>query len=66
MIHSLPLASRAEIAQQETKKIKYLFIILILGNVLKRWLFLTKTIIILPFQLGVYSFMAYLFGIKVD
>lgn len=37
-----------------------------LGNVLQRFLFYTKNIILLPFKLGVYSFIAYLLGIKLD
>jgi len=66
MIHTLPLESRLEIIKTENKNIKYLFIFLILGNIFKRSIFLLKNIILMPFKLGVYSFIAYLFGIKVD
>lgn len=37
-----------------------------LGNVLKRTLIIFKTIILLPFKLGVYGFIASLFGIRPD
>ena len=66
MLHSLPQEKRMEIAGQEDKKIKYLFIFLLMGGIFKRSLFIIKMIILLPFKLGVYSFIAYLFGIKVD
>jgi len=60
--HTIPSDQRIDVI----KRAKYLFIILILGNILKRSLFLVKNIILLPFKLGVYSFIASLFGIRPD
>lgn len=66
MIHTLPQEERIKISTSENNNIKYLFIFLILGNIFKRSIFLVRNIILLPFKLGVYSFIAYLFGIKLD
>lgn len=66
MIHSLPLEERINITSTENNRIKYLFTFLILGNIFKRSLFIIRNIILLPFKLGVYGFIVYLFGIKVD
>jgi len=60
--HSIPSEQRNEVVG----RVKYWFIFLILGNIFKRTIFLIKNIIILPFKLGVYGFIAFLFGIKVD
>lgn len=62
LIHSIPLEHRVNILN----KAKYLFIFLLIGNILKRSLYLIKNIILLPFKLGVYSFLASLFGIRPD
>lgn len=62
MTHSIPSEQRIDVVQ----KAKYLFIILIVGNILKRTFFIIKNIILLPFKLGVYSFIASLFGIRPD
>lgn len=62
MTHTIPIEQRTDVI----KKAKYLFIFLILGNIFKRSLFLVKNIILLPFKLGVYSFLASLFGIRPD
>jgi hypothetical protein len=66
LIHTLPLNNRNEIIQEENTKIKYLFIIIILWDILKRFTILFKNIILFPFKIGVYSFIAFLFGVKVD
>jgi hypothetical protein len=66
LTHSLPLEQRLEITSKENKSIKYLFIFLVIGSILKRSLNLIKKIILMPFKLGVYSFIAFLFGVKVD
>jgi len=66
MQHTLPLSERVAIIDNENLSFKYLFIFLILGNILKRLLFLIKNFILLPFKLGVWGFIAFLFGIKVD
>lgn len=60
--HSIPQEQRLNIIG----RLRFLFLFLILGNIIKRILFLIKNIIILPFKLGVYGFLAYLFGFKAD
>lgn len=62
IIHLIPSDKREGLLG----KLKFLFLFLIAGNVLKRTLFLVKNIIIFPFKIGVYSFIAFLFGIKLD
>ena len=68
MLHTLPQNERMSITtnDKQSKFYKYLFIFLILSNILKRFLFIFKNIILMPFRLGVYGFIAFLFGIKVD
>jgi len=68
LVQTLPLGNRNEIIQEEKKSIKYLFYYLILNNIFKKLLIIFKKdcIILLPFKLGVYSFIAFLFGIRVD
>ncbi len=61
IIHTIPQDQR----DNNLGRFKFLFIFLMLSNILKRSLFLIKTIIIWPFKLGVYGFIASLFGIKV-
>ena len=60
--HTIPSEKREIILN----KIKYLFIFLVISNIIKRVILITKKIILLPFKLGVYSFIAFLFGIKMD
>lgn len=60
--HSIPTEQRVDILS----RLKFLFIFLILSNILKRTLFLFKSLILLPFRLGVYSFIASLFGFRPD
>lgn len=60
--HSIPSDIRAGIAERA----KIFFILILVSNILKRIIKLIKNLILLPFKLGVYSFIAYLFGIKVD
>ena len=60
--HSIPQEKKLDILG----RLKYLFLFLTLWNILKRSLFLVKSIIIWPFKLGVYSFIASLFGIRPD
>ena len=60
--HSIPTEQRLDVLS----RLKFLFLFLMLGNILKRTLFLVKTIILLPFKLGVYGFIASLIGIKPD
>lgn len=60
--HSIPQEQRQDILS----RLKFLFIFLILGNVLKRSLFLVKTLILLPFKLGVYGYISSLFGFRPD
>jgi len=62
IIHSIPSSQRFDILG----RLKVLFIFLMLGNIIKRILFIIKYIILLPFHIGVYSFIAFLFGIRVD
>lgn len=66
LIHTLPIGNRTEIIAKEDRKAKYLFIFLILWEIKKRIFFLIKNIILLPFKIGVYSFIAFLFGIRMD
>jgi len=66
LIHTLPIENRNEIVQEEQKSIKYLLISLVFSNIIKKILFIFKTVILFPFKLGVYGFIAFLFGIKVD
>lgn len=60
--HSIPSDQKSN----TLGKLKILFIFLIAGNVIKRTLFLVKNIILIPFKLGVYSFIASLFGFRPD
>src|SRR6266404_1632995 len=62
LIHTIPSDKRSDIAGGT----KFLFIFLIISNIMKRLLIIFKTIILFPFKLGVYSFIGYLVGIKVD
>jgi len=62
IIHSIPQDKRGDIVA----KAKFLFLFLILGNIFKRSLFIFKTLILLPFKLGVYGFISYLFGFRPD
>jgi hypothetical protein len=62
MTHSIPSDKREGVLGN----LKFLFIFLIAGNIFKRALFLVKSIIIMPFKLGVYGFIAFLLGIKPD
>jgi len=66
--HTLPSTNRNELINpvEENNKLKYFFILFIIWDILKRFILLIKKIIIFPFKLGVYSFIAFLFGIKVD
>src|SRR6266404_5473213 len=61
-LKSIPSDKRSDIAGGT----KFLFIFLIISNIMKRLLIIFKTIILFPFKLGVYSFIGYLVGIKVD
>src|SRR5258706_191968 len=60
--HTIPQEQRLDILS----RLKYLFLFLTLLNILKRSLFLVKNMILLPFKLGVYSFIFSLFGIRPD
>jgi len=60
--HSIPQEQRLDVQG----RLKVLFMFLMLSNIFKRTLFILKNIILLPFKLGVYSFLASLFGLKPD
>lgn len=60
--HSIPQDQRLDILG----RLRFLFIFLMLGNVFKRSLFLFKSIILLPFKLGVYGYLASLIGFRPD
>lgn len=47
-------------------RLKVFFICLMIGDISKRILLWVKLVILMPFKLGVYAFLAYLFGIKPD
>jgi hypothetical protein len=60
--HTIPSNNRIGIAERA----KIIFILIIISNLTKRIILIIKKWILLPFKLGVYSFIAYLFGIKMD
>jgi len=60
--HTIPSDNRIVIAD----KTNLFFIVIILSNIIKRIIKIIRNLIILPFKLGVYGFIFYLFGIKLD
>lgn len=68
MLHTLPHDERMSITTNSTqsKFYNYLFIFLIFSNIIKRLLFIIKSIILLPFKLGVFGYIAFILGIKLD
>jgi hypothetical protein len=62
LTHSIPAEQRPEVYD----KAKIFFITLILWNITKRSLLMFRYLILLPFKMGVYSFIAFLFGIRPD
>lgn len=66
MTQSVKMEERLDISVREDLRVKYLILFLMMGIILKKLMFIFKNIILLPFKLGVYSFICFLFGIKVD
>lgn len=62
IIHTIPESQRGD----SLSKFKALFILILVGNLLKRSMFFIKNLIILPFKLGVYSYIASLLGFRPD
>ena len=62
LTHSIPQEHRTEILS----KAKLLFVFLIIFNITKRILYIFRSTILLPFKLGVYSFIASLIGLRPD
>lgn len=60
--HSIPTEQRLDMLS----RLRFLFLFLMLSNIFKRTLFIIKNLIILPFKLGVYGFIASLFGLRPD